>query len=90
MPPLCSGRLLHKVQAMDTTNQHRRDCQEQGPWAGLATRAWTDESAVTAIEYGLLASLIAVAIVGGLSATGDSVIAIFEYWSSAVITALGG
>ncbi len=50
--------------------------------------AWRDESAATAIEYGLLAALIVVAIIGALSATSASVIALFTAWSSAVIAAL--
>ena len=50
----------------------------------------TDEQAVTAIEYGLLAALIAVAIVGGLSATGVSVTAIYNFWSAAVNAAIAG
>ncbi len=75
---------------MDTPIQHRSDCKEQGRSAAFTSSLLTDESAVTAIEYGFLAALIAVAIIGGLSAAGDSVIAIYNYWSSAVITALGG
>ncbi|HSI58035.1 MAG TPA: Flp family type IVb pilin [Ideonella sp.] len=49
-----------------------------------------DESGVTAIEYGLLAALIAVAIIGALSATGTSLEALYTYWSAAVIAALQG
>jgi pilus assembly protein Flp/PilA len=49
-----------------------------------------EEGAVTAIEYGLLAGLIAVGIIGGLSATGDSIIDIYNYWSAAVVAALSG
>jgi pilus assembly protein Flp/PilA len=49
-----------------------------------------DERAVTAIEYGLLAALIAVAIIGGLSATGVSVTAIYNFWSTAVSVAIAG
>jgi pilus assembly protein Flp/PilA len=49
-----------------------------------------DERAVTAIEYGLLAGLIAVGIIGGLSATGASIIDIYNYWSAAVVAALAG
>lgn len=50
----------------------------------------TDEQAVTAIEYGLLAALIAVAIISGLNATGASVTAIYNFWSAAVVAALAG
>ena len=48
----------------------------------------TDESAVTAIEYGLIAALIAVAIIGGVSATGTALTAMYGYWSAAVAAAL--
>lgn len=47
-----------------------------------------DELGVTAIEYGLLAALIAVAAVGAISATGTSLAALYNVWSNAVIAAL--
>ena len=47
-----------------------------------------DESGVTAIEYALLASLIAVAILGGVSATGNSLRDIYTYWSGKVLAAI--
>lgn len=54
-------------------------------------RDWLlDESGVTAIEYGLLAALIAVAIVGALTATGTSLTDLYAAWSAAVIAAIGG
>ena len=49
-----------------------------------------DESGVTAIEYGLLAALIVVTIIGAVSATGTSLTAVYKYWSDAVIAALQG
>jgi pilus assembly protein Flp/PilA len=48
-----------------------------------------DEDGVTAIEYALLAALIAMAIVGAVSATGDSLAAIYDYWATMVMVALG-
>jgi pilus assembly protein Flp/PilA len=36
-----------------------------------------DESGATAIEYGLIAALIAVAIIGALSALSDDLVGIF-------------
>jgi pilus assembly protein Flp/PilA len=48
----------------------------------------TDEDAVTAIEYGLLAALIVVVIIGGISATGGAVNEVYERWTSAVIDAI--
>ncbi len=47
-----------------------------------------DEEAATAVEYGLLAALIAVALIAALQATGDSLGQIFDFWSTAVIAAL--
>lgn len=47
-----------------------------------------DESGVTAIEYGLLAALIVVAIMGALRLTSASIIQIYTYWSAAVVAAL--
>lgn len=38
---------------------------------------WADEEGATAIEYGLLASLIAVAIVTGATAVGTALDALF-------------
>lgn len=52
------------------------------------TRFLKDESGATAIEYGLIAALIAVVLVGALSAVGDSLGAAFEKISSEVDTAV--
>jgi len=48
------------------------------------SRFMNDESGATAIEYGLIAALIAVAIIGAVSAVGDKLDATF----TAVDTAL--
>jgi pilus assembly protein Flp/PilA len=47
-----------------------------------------DESGATAIEYGLIASLIAVAIIGGFSALADSVEKLWGDNNSSIIQAL--
>lgn len=47
-----------------------------------------DERGVTAIEYGLVAALIAVTIIAALNSTSVSLVAIYTYWSDAVIAAL--
>ncbi len=47
-----------------------------------------DDSGVTAIEYGLLASLIAVAAIAAFTATGTSLGAMYTVWSAAVVAAL--
>jgi pilus assembly protein Flp/PilA len=47
--------------------------------------AWlADGSGVTAIEYGLLASLLAMAMIVGLGAFGSSLQALYDYWIGAV------
>lgn len=52
-------------------------------WTGAADLS--DEAGVTAIEYGLLAALIVVAILGGVSLVGDRVFGMFDSWTKAVI-----
>ncbi|WP_424931980.1 Flp family type IVb pilin [Amaricoccus macauensis] len=37
----------------------------------FASRLWKDEEGATAIEYGLLAALISVAIIGAVTTLGD-------------------
>ena len=75
MAPMCQLGFNSRVDRMNSTEK---------PWMpGLA-----DEAGVTAIEYGLLAALIAVAIIVALNATSVSVIAVFNYWSTQVIAAL--
>ena len=44
---------------------------------------------VTSIEYALLASLIAMAIIGALSATGGANGSIWTAWTDKVVAALG-
>ena len=51
-------------------------------------RFMREDAAATAIEYGLLAALIAVACIVAFRATGTSLNAIFVYWSAAVNAAL--
>jgi pilus assembly protein Flp/PilA len=43
----------------------------------MLTKLWNDKRGVTAIEYGLIAALIAVAIIGILSAVGGSLKGVF-------------
>jgi pilus assembly protein Flp/PilA len=44
----------------------------------LLTQFWKEEDGASAIEYGLLAALIAVAIVGGAGLVGTSLDALFR------------
>ncbi|MEH0071349.1 Flp family type IVb pilin [Pannonibacter sp. Pt2-lr] len=56
----------------------------------LFARFAKDESGATAIEYGLIAGLISVVIVGVLQATGGSLTAVFTNVNTALQAALGG
>jgi pilus assembly protein Flp/PilA len=46
--------------------------KELRPMKNLFTRLWKDESAATAIEYGLIAALISVAIIVAVTALGGT------------------
>ncbi len=48
-----------------------------------------DDRGATAIEYGLIAALISVVIIGALGATGGGLMANYTNWTSAVGAALG-
>lgn len=50
-------------------------------------RVGTDEKGATAIEYGLLAALIAVAIIGALQAVSEQLISTFSGVASTLDTA---
>ncbi len=51
-------------------------------------RYWSDQSAATAIEYGLIVGIIAVAILG-ISATGGALSTLYESLED-IIAGLGG
>jgi pilus assembly protein Flp/PilA len=55
----------------------------------FVTRFLKDESGATAIEYGLIAALIAVVLVGALQAVGTSLNGAFGKISTEVSTATG-
>jgi pilus assembly protein Flp/PilA len=50
----------------------------------LFTRFMNDESGATAIEYGLIAGLIAVAIITGATSLGDSLDSMFSDLSDTI------
>lgn len=51
---------------------------------------WNEEEGVTAIEYGLLAALIAVVIILSVTEVGEELVNVFEAISLALQNALGG
>jgi pilus assembly protein Flp/PilA len=51
---------------------------------GWARTLLRNESGATAIEYGLIAALIAVAIIAGATATGNSLQAVFTNVAGAI------
>jgi pilus assembly protein Flp/PilA len=61
---------------------------EHGTAPSLVLRLLTEEDGVTAIEYGLMAALIVVTIIGALTATGNSLELMFTFWSGVVVAAL--
>ena len=63
---------------------------EQGDrlMANLVRQFAGDESGATSIEYALIAVLVAVAIIGSVSALGSSLQSIFSTVSTEVATAL--
>ena len=54
----------------------------------IARMFFADDSGVTAIEYGLLAALIAIACIGSFQLTGASLGDMYDKWSAAVAAAL--
>ncbi len=51
----------------------------------LIKNFWNDEEGATAIEYGLIAGLIAVAIIGTVTALGEGLSGLFEKISDVLI-----
>lgn len=63
----------------------------RSPWSFAAFRhLWHDSQGVTAIEYGLIAAGIAVAIIVGVFALGGNVSELFDTTASEVQNAMGG
>ena len=51
---------------------------------------WNDEEGVTAIEYGLIAALIAVMIIAGATAIGINLDVIFNFIAGQLVVPGGG
>ena len=47
-----------------------------------------DQRGATAIEYGLIAALIAIAIIGAVAFTGNGVADLYDYWTNEIGNAL--
>lgn len=60
---------------------------EEGAPMKMIQRFIRDERGATAVEYGLIAGLVAVAVIAALTALGDSLNALFSDVSSTVSTA---
>ena len=56
----------------------------------IFARLLKDESGATAIEYGLIAALISVALIGGATALGSSLKGVFNSLSDEMKKAPGG
>ncbi len=58
-------------------------------WEHMKTliRLWKDKSGATAVEYGLLATLISIGMMVGLGAFSDSLLAVFQTITTAIIGA---
>ena len=69
---------------MSRQSAHRK---HPGRTAHLRRRL-RDQAGVTAIEYGLLAGLIAVAVLASVSATGTSLEELYTAWTGAVMHVL--
>ena len=55
----------------------------------LILKLMDDESGATAIEYGLIAGLIAVAVIAALTTLGDSLEGLFNSISDTIVDATG-
>lgn len=56
----------------------------------MLVRFWQDDSGATAIEYGLIAALLAVACIGAFVALGGSLTGLFGSVSAKSTAAMGG
>ncbi|MBO6890379.1 MAG: Flp family type IVb pilin [Roseibium sp.] len=56
----------------------------------LINRFVKDESGATAIEYGLIAGLLSIVIIGALQLTGTSLTSVFTNIQTQLSTAAGG
>lgn len=87
------SRTISRMESKGTGNEMPR-MQEMGMWR-KAVAAYEnlrqlarEEVAVTAIEYGLLASLVALATLGGITLLGDTVGSMWQMIADAVLSVM--
>ena len=66
------------------TSLSNADDREGDPMSKIAKRFLADESGATAIEYGLIAALVALALVTALSVLGGKITGVFDKISTAI------
>ena len=74
-PPVRRGATVPKVQFMDKTT-------------AFTNWDFSDEAGVTAIEYGLLAALLAVAIIGGYGVLAGGLADLYSKWTGWVLAVI--
>jgi pilus assembly protein Flp/PilA len=84
MPQMAAAKEIPRVVVMDEKHAD----QARSPAMNAVVRWWRDERGVTAIEYGLLASLIVIAALGAMTNLGAAVFNLFQQWTQAVLAAL--
>jgi pilus assembly protein Flp/PilA len=52
------------------------------------TRLWSDDAGATAVEYGLVAALIVVAILGGVNLFAANAVSMFDYSNVGITAAM--
>ena len=87
-PNVCYGPQATKKREKDpklTDIVTAQDCKRDRVWlAALILRFWKDEGAATAIEYGLIAAGIAVAIIPAITGIGTKLKTTFSTIQSAL------
>jgi pilus assembly protein Flp/PilA len=83
-----TGRLLEHTSLVGRRFGAAGEIRNRTSWSTpMLTRFLTDEQGATAIEYGLIAALIAVVIIGALTLLGESISSKFDQIATAVSSA---
>jgi pilus assembly protein Flp/PilA len=78
-PPQPAARILIPVPIDEKSRRRNQAWSRSKTMKTLFSRFVKDESGATAIEYGLIASLIAIAIIAGAGALGNKMGNTFNY-----------